>query len=125
MNKNIAVIEDDRDILDLIEYILTDEGYNIKLYDRIAPIDHIITQQPAVILLDNRLANGFGTALCLSLKSNEKTQHIPVILVSASSDIQKIAADCGADAFLPKPFDLDELIKLVKRYAGGADVSER
>lgn len=117
MNRNIAVIEDDRDILDLIEYILTDEGYAIKLYDHIAPIDQIIDQQPALILLDNRLANGFGASLCLALKSNEKTRHIPVIIVSASTEIKQIAVECRADAFLPKPFDLDDLVKLVKQYA--------
>jgi len=119
MNKHIAVIEDDRDILDLIECILTDEGYQIDLYDHIETADKIIAQQPAALLLDNRLANGYGATLCASLKSNPKTEHIPVILVSASSNIEQLAADCGADAFLPKPFDLDDLVKLVRQYVNG------
>jgi DNA-binding response OmpR family regulator len=117
MNKNIVVIEDDRDILDMIQYILADEGYNVIGYDRLERLERIIEQQPSVILLDNRLATGYGDTLCLSLKSNDNTKHIPVIIVSASAGLEQIANNCKADAFLAKPFDLDALIKLVKHYS--------
>ena len=66
MNKNIVVIEDDRDILDMIQYILADEGYNVIGFDRLERLERIVEQQPSVILLDNRLATGYGDTLCLS-----------------------------------------------------------
>ncbi len=118
MSKNIVVIEDDVDILDMIQYILADEGYNVIGYDKLESLEKIIEQQPAVILLDNRLASGYGDSLCLSLKSSDETKQIPVIIVSASAGLEQIARNCKADAFLAKPFDLDDLVKMVKHYAG-------
>ncbi len=117
MNRNVVVIEDDRDILDLIEYILVDEGYNVIGYNRLEQAEKILEQQPSVILLDNRLANGYGKSLCLSLKTNEETKHIPVIMVSASGGLEQIANTCKADAFLAKPFDLEDLVSMVKHYS--------
>jgi DNA-binding NtrC family response regulator len=117
MSKNIVVIEDDRDILDLIQYILADEGYNVVGYNRLEPLEKIKEQQPAVILLDNRLGLGYGNTLCLSIKTNDDTKHIPVIMISASGGLEQIANSCKADAFLAKPFDLADLIDMVKRYS--------
>ena len=117
MNKNVVVIEDDRDILDLIQYILADEGYNVVGYNRLEPLEKIKEQQPSVILLDNRLADGYGNTLCLSLKTKEDTKHIPVIMISASGGLEQIARNCKADAFLAKPFDLADMINLVKHYS--------
>lgn len=117
MNKNIVVIEDDRDILDLIQYILADEGYDVVGFNRLEPLEKISGQQPSVILLDNRLADGYGNTLCLSLKTNTDTKHIPVIMISASGGLEQIANNCKADAFLAKPFDLADLLNMVKRYS--------
>ena len=117
MGKNIVVIEDDRDILDLIQYILADEGFNVSGYNHLLTPEKIQELEPSIILLDNRLADGFGNTLCLALKTNDETKHIPVIMISASGGLDKIAADCKADAYLPKPFDLEDLISLVKHYS--------
>ena len=116
MKKLIVVIEDDRDILDLIQYILIEEGYKVIGYDRIERIESIIAKQPSLILLDNRLADGYGNTLCLELKSHVLGKNIPVILVSASGNLGQVAKACGADGILQKPFDLAELIAIVKRY---------
>lgn len=121
MSKQIVIIEDDRDILDLIQYILADEGYDVIGYDGVKSIEEIIVQQPALILLDNRLANGYGNTFCALLKSNSATKHIPVILVSASGNLNQIAESCHANAYLCKPFDLQDLIKMVKHYSEVSD----
>ncbi len=116
MNKKIVLIDDDKDILDVVQFILTEEGYDVLLYDRLVQLDVIITLQPSVILLDNRLGSGYGYEFSIALKSNEQTKHIPVILVSASEGLQQIAEKCGADAFLSKPFNLADFVSLVKHY---------
>ena len=117
MNNKIVLIDDDEDILDVIQYILADEGYNVAVYDDLQPLEKIIDQQPSVILLDNKLANAYSNTLCIALKSNYKTKHIPVILMSAAEDLEQIAKACNADAFLNKPFELKEFIKIVKHYS--------
>jgi len=117
MNNKIVLIDDDEDILDVIQYILADEGYNVVAYDHLQPLEKIIEQKASVILLDNKLANAYSNTLCIALKSNYKTKHIPVILMSAAEDLEQIAKACNADAFLNKPFELKEFIKLVSHYS--------
>jgi DNA-binding response OmpR family regulator len=117
MNNKIVLIDDDKDILDVVQFILADEGYNVILYDRLEHLEEIIKQQPSVILLDNKLADVYSNTFCLALKSNDKTKDIPVILVSAAEGLEQIAKKCKADAFLSKPFNLKDFIELVKHYS--------
>jgi two-component system phosphate regulon response regulator PhoB len=117
MPKKIVVIEDDNDILDLIQYILEDEGYQVLPAKQTGNIDTIAEHQPDLILLDDRLPGEYGNILCSRIKSNPGTKHIPVVLVSAARDLERVAFNCKADDFLPKPFDLKDLLNLVKQYA--------
>lgn len=117
MSKKIIVIEDDRDILDMMRYILEDEGYQVLPSSEAEPIETIIQQDPDLILLDERLAEMPGHELCKHIKTHPLTRRIPVIMVSAVRDLNKIAGRCMADTYLPKPFDMSELIGLVKTYA--------
>jgi two-component system, OmpR family, phosphate regulon response regulator PhoB len=117
MKKRIVIIEDDKDILDMMDYILTDEGYDIVGYSTIEGVKTVAEQRPALVLLDNRLSNGYGNALCLSLKSDPATGHIPVILVSAAHDLEQIVLECRADGYLKKPFNISDLTELTRRYA--------
>ena len=121
MNRQIVIIEDDRDILDMIQLILADEGYDVIGFAGLQGVEKIIEHQPSVILLDNRLGDGYGNTFCATLKSNPGTKHIPVILVSASGDLASIAKKCNADGYLPKPFDLDDLIKIVKQFSSASE----
>ena len=116
MNKRIVVIEDNKEILDLIEEILTDEGYRVVAFNHYESVDAIMDFSPELILLDVRLSDGYGHLLCEDLKSNPKTNKIPVILVSAADNLEKIAHEAGADSFLSKPFSVESLVKVVKHY---------
>jgi CheY-like chemotaxis protein len=117
MSKRIVVIEDDDDILELMQCILEDEGYQVLASNKFERLDAIAQQQPDLVLLDDRMPGEFGHVICSLMKSNPPTKHIPVILISATRDLDQIAHDCNADSFLPKPFDLNELLTLVKQYA--------
>jgi CheY-like chemotaxis protein len=116
MDNKIVVIDDDKDILDVIQFILAEEGYSVVMYDRLESLEKIAEQKPSVILLDNKLGGVYSTDFCLSLKSNQLTKHIPVILVSASDSLEQLSKQCNADAYLSKPFDLKDFIKIVKHY---------
>jgi DNA-binding response OmpR family regulator len=117
MPKKILVIEDDNDILDMMQYILEDEGYHVLPSSKAEPIATIIKNQPDLILLDDRLPEDSGHNLCARIKSHPETTAIPVILVSATNDLKRVAKECNADNYLTKPFDLHELVMLVKKYA--------
>jgi DNA-binding response OmpR family regulator len=117
MNKNIVIVDDDADILEVVKYILDEEGYHVTLFDHLADVGEIAEKQPSVILLDNKLAGVYSDSLCVALKTDDTTKLIPVILVSAADNLEQIAHRVKADAFLPKPFDLDDLISLVKQHS--------
>ncbi|WP_295796592.1 response regulator [Mucilaginibacter sp.] len=116
MAKKVIVIEENRDILDLMQYILEDEGYEVISSVDGSVLGNIEQTDPALIVLDNSLTNEKGSSLCRKLKSNPSTAKYPIILVSAVNEIEDIAKECLADAYLSKPFDINELIAVVKQH---------
>jgi DNA-binding response OmpR family regulator len=116
MPKKIIIIEDDPDILDIMTFILSEEGYEVLPATNCKPLEEAHVYQPMLILLDNRLSDGLGSNYCRQFKSNPLTRHFPVVLVSANSGLAEMTIESNADAFLQKPFDIAELIELVKRF---------
>ena len=116
MPSKIIIIEDDPDILDIMNYILTDEGYHVLAATNSRVLQEVHVHQPVVILMDNRLTDGYGRDFCLEFKNNPSTSHFPVILVSANPGLEEMAKESKADGYLKKPFDITELIELVKKF---------
>jgi two-component system phosphate regulon response regulator PhoB len=112
----ILVIENDLDTLDILGFFLTDSGFEVLASQKTIPIEKIISDSPDIILLDYFLDDGYGKDMCLELKANALTGHIPVILISAHNKIKQIAIESCADAYLAKPFDLFELENLVRTF---------
>ena len=120
ITKKILVIEDDKDIRDTIVYILQEENYEVIASEDSKILKSINDYKPNLILLDNWLtdwkSDANGQQLSKGLKSDPATSHIPVIIISAVSNIKEIAEAGLADGYLRKPFDLNELIELVKHH---------
>ncbi|MES1225163.1 MAG: response regulator [Bacteroidota bacterium] len=119
MKKKIYIIEDEEDSRRLIESILSRNGYEIikdgneKFADREKMI------QADLIILDVNLGIKRGDELCKELKRDKTIGHIPVILVSAMSELHGIAIECGADSHLLKPFTRSELLRKVRSTLSG------
>lgn len=120
VNKKILVIEDDKDIRDTIVYILEEENYEVISSEDSKILRSLDTFNPDLILLDNWLtdwkSDANGQQLSKELKSNPATSHIPVIIISAVSNIKEIAEAGQANGYLRKPFDLAELVEIVKLH---------
>lgn len=116
MSKKVIVIEDNHDILDMIAYILEDEGYEVISSLDAEPLKEVEIHNPDLILLDDWLADGYGHQLCGQLKENPVTAHIPVLLVSSVQNLKDLAKSSKADGFIRKPFDIDYLIDMVKQH---------
>lgn len=120
MAKKVLVIEDDKDIRDTVTFALEDDGYEVISSDNAKILKSIDQHQPDLILLDNWLtdwsSDANGQQLSKELKSNPATSHIPVIIVSAVSNIKDIAEAGLADGYLRKPFDLTDLSAVVKKH---------
>jgi DNA-binding response OmpR family regulator len=117
MNKKILIAEDDTAILEVIKIILEGEGYEIHSTDEKDTIYKLISEHnPNLILLDIWLSGHDGGKIARHLKSKKETKHIPVIIISANNETAKITKESGADDYLLKPFDIDDLLKIVKKH---------
>src|SRR4030042_6658879 len=113
----ILVVEDEPDISGLISYNLERAGLEAaRAQDGRTALSLIQKRQPDLILLDLMLPDADGTDICKSLKSNEKTRHIPVIMVTArGEEIDRVVGfELGADDYIVKPFSPRELVLRVK-----------
>jgi DNA-binding response OmpR family regulator len=115
--KKVLIVEDDIDILDLLEMILRDNGYAVIKINREISIKEIIGISPHMIIIDFLLPHRLGNELCLELKDNQYTSHIPIILYSAVNNLKGIADQSGADAYIEKPFDVNDIINMVNSLA--------
>ena len=120
MAKKILVIEDDKDIRDTIVYVLEEEKYEVISSEDSKILKSIDMIKPDMLLLDNWLtewkSDANGQQLSKELKSNPATSHIPIIIISAVSNIQEIAEAGLADGYLKKPFDITELTAIVEKH---------
>lgn len=116
MPKTILLVEDDEDILELLYFVLTDERYEVVRSKGDDAFQQALARQPFLILLDHRLEGSWGSRICAELKADNRTKHIPVVMMSAAIDLEQTAELAGADGALKKPFDLEELLELVRKY---------
>jgi DNA-binding response OmpR family regulator len=112
----ILIAEDDPGILEAIRLILEDEGYDVLTTADGAALQTLKEELPDLLLLDIWLAGMDGMRLCRHFKSQERTQHIPVIMCSANKDTQHLARACGADDFIMKPFEISDLLAKVAQH---------
>lgn len=116
MKKKIVVIEDNHEILELLGFILENEDYEVLASLNAEPIKNLEEINPHLILLDENLGEDKGHQLCLAIKANPGTSHLPVILISAVSNLPEIARKCKADNYIAKPFLIEDLLNLVKQH---------
>jgi len=116
MPKKILVIDDDRDILEIIDIIFKQEGYDVILSETGHEAEYIQQINPDLVLLDIRISGSGknGIDICSKIKSRPETKDLPVILFSAEDNIEEMSHQCGADGYIRKPFKARQLIKKVK-----------
>ncbi|WP_428327836.1 response regulator transcription factor [Mucilaginibacter sp.] len=117
MSKRILVIDDDEDILEILHIVFQEEGYEVILSNTGKAAEHIQIIHPDLILLDVRIEGSAkrGDEICAELKEQYK-EKMPIILVSAETDLEVLANECGADYYISKPFDIYQLLMQVQKF---------
>ncbi len=116
MLKKVLIFDDDEDILAICTYILEEQGWEVSTFSNCnSIIEKVESIMPEVILMDNWIPDSGGIIATQAIKQNQRLKHIPVIYFSANNDIKTLAHQAGADSFLAKPFDLEELENIVNR----------
>tara|TARA_B100001094_G_C18148551_1_gene782267 strand:- start:52 stop:738 length:687 start_codon:yes stop_codon:yes gene_type:complete len=114
---NILVIEDEPDIRRTLEYNIAREGFNVFTASSISEAEEAIKSHSInLVLLDLMLPDGSGLELCKKIKSNPKTEYVPVLILTAKDDeVDKVVGfELGADDYVTKPFSVRELILRIK-----------
>lgn len=97
--------------------ILADNGHETMVSDNCLTIEEKIKKyDPDIVMMDIWLPGFDGKKIIRRIKSADKENNLPVIIISAATDIAEVANAAGADAYLTKPFDLNNLLALVKKY---------
>jgi adenylate cyclase len=112
----ILVVDDIPENVRLLEAVLAPEGYDIVTAgDGAAALAVVESEKPDLVLLDVFMPELDGYAVCTRLRENEETAVLPVIMVTSSVGEEKARAiEAGADDFIPKPFNHDELLTRVR-----------
>ena len=114
----ILVVEDDPQVARLISLVLQRSGHrSYVVADGESALDRALQERPAMIFADLTIKGMGGEALCSALKAHEETRNIPYVVVSGDRDIAEKARLCGADDYMGKPFEFEDLIRLVNKYA--------
>ncbi len=115
--ESILVVEDDKDIAELIAYNLKSAGFNVSIaLDGKSSLRFIKEKSPDLIVLDLMLPDMDGIDVCKYLRSNEPTKNIPVVMVTAKGEeIDRVLGfELGADDYIVKPFSPRELVLRIK-----------
>lgn len=115
--KKVMIVDDDIAILDALSIMLEDAGYEVETTIDGSKLLQKSQNLPDVVLLDIWMSGVNGRDICKRLKTFVNTKDIPVIMISANKDTEKISKESGADDFLTKPFEMKDLLKKVALYA--------
>ncbi len=116
-HETILIIEDDKNIVELVKYNLEQEGFRVLTATRgNAGLETALRERPALLILDLMLPEMNGLEICKTLKRNDKTHAIPMIMLTAkgAESDKVIGLELGADDYVTKPFSPRELVARVK-----------
>jgi len=117
MKKLIYIVEDDEAIREILELFFSDEDTEVKTFPNAGSFCKAMTAPtPDLYLLDINLPDGNGLELAKKITANQKSVHVPILLMSAHLRNQDISGVTGVREFIQKPFDLDYIKDRVTQY---------
>jgi two-component system response regulator MprA len=112
--KTILVVEDDTDIRATLRFALEDEGYAVESAgDGLSALQKARGTTPDLVILDLNMPKMGGEDFLYAWRTGVETPGVPVIVITATSQTLR-PEDLGVEAFLPKPFDVDELLRRIR-----------
>lgn len=114
--KRILIFDDDIATLDVVSIIFKDLGYYVEIAETADDILYKVDMmKPDLIMMDVSIPVIGGIEATRLLKGKEIYRDIPVVIITANNDVAKLSAQASADAYLPKPFDLNDLEEKVAK----------
>ena len=112
---NILVVDDSSDILEVMQYVLEMEGYDVRsVRGRKSMMEELEHFTPDLIILDVLLSRDNGREICKLIRASETGKDVPILLMSRNAKLLKNPEECGATDTITKPFHLPELTEKVR-----------
>jgi DNA-binding response OmpR family regulator len=124
----ILVVDDDPGVRDLCRLVLTNEGYAVlEAEDAATGISLARLEMPDLVLLDWMLPGLDGMDALRALKGSGKTRQIPVVMLTALDGLPQVtmATYSGADGYVTKPFEVNDLLSLIRRFTETPEEAQR
>lgn len=113
--RKILVVDDDPVVRDVFKIIFEKEGYEVDMKGDGRELLKNNFRRPDLFLIDKLLSGVNGLDICRHLKSQKSTQHIPVVMISASPGIAIQSQQAGADDYVEKPFEREHLLRVIPK----------
>ena len=116
----VLVVEDDADLVALLELVLADAGYRVRTArEGREALDRVSEGMPGLVLLDMRMPGMNGWEFAREFRARHG-RAAPIVVVTAAENARARAAEIEAEGWLSKPFEIDEMLRLVARHAAAA-----
>jgi two-component system alkaline phosphatase synthesis response regulator PhoP len=116
-NEQILVVDDDTAILEAIQMSLELEGYRVLVAQNAkTALEAACNLKPKLVVLDVKIAGDDGRDIAKRLRRSPITADIPIIMMSAQPNIKESVLEAGANNFMPKPFNIEDLLAYAARY---------
>ena len=114
--RKVLVIDDNPGILFVMRKALELKGYEVHTSDKFTGVDAVQKIAPDLMYLDISLMGKDGREVSRELKGDERTKHIPIIILTAYPNADELAKESGADGYLSKPFELADLWAMTAKH---------
>jgi|SRR5664279_1513967 len=116
MPGRVMIFDDDTDLLEVCSIVLKSKNYHVTGFNKCSDIVHEVKSfSPNVILMDNWIPDVGGVKATQQLKADPDLKSIPVIFFSANDRVEELATEAGAEFYLQKPFEIEELEATVSK----------
>ncbi len=122
--KKVLIVDDEKDIVETLKFMLEAEGITcMTAYDGEEALSKVKTEKPDLVILDVMLPKINGYKVCRLLKFDKKYKNIPILMVTARSqeEDKAIGEETGADEYITKPFNIDDVVNMAKIYLNKAE----
>ncbi|MBC7874987.1 MAG: response regulator transcription factor [Ferruginibacter sp.] len=117
---HLLVVDDDPDITLMMKTMLEFKGFTVAVADQAGKAVEMLRGATIdIVIMDMFLSGISGVTICAGFKKDPATSHIPVIMMSAHPDARKVCMDAGADDFVSKPFDIQDLLAKINGLIAG------
>ncbi len=120
----ILVIDDDPDIGTMIKIMLEYKGYSVIVAEQAGQAFQLLSSEPVqLIIMDMLLSGKNGIDVCADLKKEPSTSFIPLLMVSAHPTAREMCLQAGADDFISKPFDMEDMLSSIQGLLEGSKIN--